>query len=385
MDEGIYRLHTLACIEHYARSNRTGKDCRCMIHFEGKIGPDFIRQSIKTRTWSKAVARVKQARDRGYWVKPQKEAKNSASLTLEQMRSIYLESLESRKGKAILRTSLTNHKTMINRFVQFCDKRGYTDLNEISLAVLEDFKDTWPMHSIQAIRLAVRRLKAFYKFSLKRGWVKQNTAEDMEAPEEEHIERMPFTPEEESRLVESASGDDQTIMLLMRYSGMAVCDAALLQASELRGDEIRYFRKKTRRNARRVSVVVPIPGWLVERLKATPLKQGRYFFCAGSDRVESAAKYWLYRLSPVFKKAGLERAETHRFRHTFATSLLTEGYSLEDVSKWLGHASVKTTERYYSHWTEGRIKSASDRLRQRYACRPVEQQSGVSEHSYTAS
>lgn len=39
----------------------------------------------------------------------------------------------------------------------------------------------------------------------------------------------------------------------------------------------------------------------------------------------------------------------HNLRHTFATRLLQRGASLFAVSKLLGHASVKTTERYYAH------------------------------------
>jgi len=39
----------------------------------------------------------------------------------------------------------------------------------------------------------------------------------------------------------------------------------------------------------------------------------------------------------------------HNLRHTFATRLLQRSASLFAVSKLLGHASVKTTERYYAH------------------------------------
>jgi integrase len=41
-------------------------------------------------------------------------------------------------------------------------------------------------------------------------------------------------------------------------------------------------------------------------------------------------------------------------RDTFAVDLLEKGVPLEEVSKLLGHESIKTTERHYSKWMKGR-------------------------------
>lgn len=51
---------------------------------------------------------------------------------------------------------------------------------------------------------------------------------------------------------------------------------------------------------------------------------------------------------------------SHRLRDTFAVDLLEKGVPLEEVSKLLGHESVKTTERHDSKWVRGR----QDRLDQ---------------------
>jgi site-specific recombinase XerD len=45
---------------------------------------------------------------------------------------------------------------------------------------------------------------------------------------------------------------------------------------------------------------------------------------------------------------------SHRLRDTFAVDLLEKGVPLEEVSKLLGHESIKTTERHYSKWMKGR-------------------------------
>lgn len=50
--------------------------------------------------------------------------------------------------------------------------------------------------------------------------------------------------------------------------------------------------------------------------------------------------------SPAVDLSGVGHVRVHDLRHTYASRLLTAGVPIERVSKLLGHASVKTTERY---------------------------------------
>jgi site-specific recombinase XerD len=43
-----------------------------------------------------------------------------------------------------------------------------------------------------------------------------------------------------------------------------------------------------------------------------------------------------------------------KLRDTFGVDLLEKGVPLEEVSKLLGHESIKTTERSYAKWVKGR-------------------------------
>ena len=63
---------------------------------------------------------------------------------------------------------------------------------------------------------------------------------------------------------------------------------------------------------------------------------------------------WRKRIAEVFKAAKIEDGHTHRFRDTFAVSLLEKGVSLESVSVLLGHQSVKITQKHYSSWAKTR-------------------------------
>ncbi len=51
----------------------------------------------------------------------------------------------------------------------------------------------------------------------------------------------------------------------------------------------------------------------------------------------------LRKLAP---KAGVERANPHKFRRTCATMALRRGMPVEQVSKMLGHENIQTTQIY---------------------------------------
>ncbi len=105
-------------------------------------------------------------------------------------------------------------------------------------------------------------------------------------------------------------------------------------------------------------VSVLIPKKVADDLRALPRKHPDYFFWAVRSTPESAVGWWQKRLSAVFKKAKITNGHSHRFRDSFAVGLLTAGVSLENVSRLLGHTSIKTTEQFYSPW----IKTRQDAL-----------------------
>lgn len=78
----------------------------------------------------------------------------------------------------------------------------------------------------------------------------------------------------------------------------------------------------------------------------------------------------------VFDKAsvkhGQEEMLSHRLRHTFAVELLLAGVPIEQVSKLLGHKTVRTTERYYSAWVkerQGKLEAEVKRPGPQWNCR----------------
>jgi integrase len=61
-------------------------------------------------------------------------------------------------------------------------------------------------------------------------------------------------------------------------------------------------------------------------------------------------------------KARLRKIRIHDLRHTYATLRISKGDNIADVSKQLGHHSVKLTLDTYYHWIPGKLKNEVDAL-----------------------
>ena len=105
-------------------------------------------------------------------------------------------------------------------------------------------------------------------------------------------------------------------------------------------------------------VSVPIPTDVAQELLAVANGNPEYVFWSGKGKEESITKNWAkYYIAPLFNAAKIQNdghMMSHRLRDTFAVDLLENGVPLEEVSKLLGHTSVKTTEKSYAPWVTAR-------------------------------
>lgn len=68
-----------------------------------------------------------------------------------------------------------------------------------------------------------------------------------------------------------------------------------------------------------------------------------------------------HRWGLVRRECGIPDVNIHILRHTCASRLLARGVDLYTVSKWLGHSSVKVTERC-AHLNTGALEQAAAAL-----------------------
>ena len=162
---------------------------------------------------------------------------------------------------------------------------------------------------------------------------------------------MPLSRAEVRALIRAASDHPrkQALLLLMRYSGLAIRDAATLPRNAVDGSQLMLRRAKTGE-----LVLCELPPPVVEALERIDRPDWVHFFWTGTSRAETVTKYWRARLKEIAGKALVPGFKPHRLRDTFAVELLLRGVAMQDVSTLLGHGSIRTTERYYAPWNRSR-------------------------------
>jgi integrase len=127
-------------------------------------------------------------------------------------------------------------------------------------------------------------------------------------------------------------------------AGLRPNELAALEEEDLLPHAIHVPRSKTRRGR-----TIPASSRCLAaaeqllKLDSCPDDEGAQF----KRRVEVAAK-----------KAGVDPFTAYDLRHTYATCCLRAGAALRDVQEWMGHASIRTTEKYL-HAARGGPRRAS--------------------------
>jgi integrase len=135
----------------------------------------------------------------------------------------------------------------------------------------------------------------------------------------------------------------RAMVLLLRYSGLRMQDGACLERARLKNGKLFLYTQKTG-----TPVNCPLPPVAVSALNDLSNAHADYFFWDGRSERETTVKSWNRVFRKMFRSAKppIEGGHPHRFRDTFAVSLLLKGVELTHVSILLGHASIKITERH---------------------------------------
>jgi len=158
-----------------------------------------------------------------------------------------------------------------------------------------------------------------------------------------------LSPETKQRL--------SALIQLMRWSGLAINDAVKLRRADIIHEKgKRVYRVVTARQKTGTHVSVPLPPEVARIILAVPPASHEYIFWTGSKGRSAAAMWGSRYMRPLFETAGVRSGHmvSHRLRDTFAVDLLKKGVPMEEVSKLLGHESIRTTERSYAKWVKGR-------------------------------
>lgn len=323
---------------------------------QGSLGGEWVKRSLNTREWATAAATV-----HGW------EASGEIGTVKPELPTVQVaveKCLEEATVRNLAKSTIKKRRELLEgKLLPYCKGKGYRHLRDLTVERLREFRRGWRYSPLSAAK-RLEYLRGFFRFCVEAGWLERNPAVALKPTKVPHRPTLPFSDEEVERLLEAGRSMTafgrygpriETMILLLRNSGLRIQDAACLERSRLEGDKLFLYQQKTG-----TPVYCPLPEDVVKKLQALVNANERYFFYDGTSQPESMVKSW----DRVFKKVG-EKADPpvsdchpHRFRDTFAVSLLLKGVSLDSVSKLLGHSSIKVTERHYAPW----IKARQDQL-----------------------
>lgn len=368
--------------------DETYRRCKCPKHLRWSHSGRQHRMSARTRSWSKAeeVRRdieAKFAESSSAPVRVETETRK----TLQQAIDLFI---QQKRNEGIGEDVVGKYERELERLKTFMERRSRFFPAEIRGEDLIEYQTTWnTLYPSSNTRSRVlTRMRAFLRFCHDSRWIDRMPKTTKVRVDE--VPTLPLTTEQYEKLLDTipksfpdlvtirASGKvkahtrssatkDRTgrmraLVRLMRHSGLSIHDAVTLPREEMIHDaQKKLWRVVTARQKTGTDVSVPLPPDVAQEVLAvfSANSNPRYAFWTGKGEERTAVSHWQDDFRKLFKDAGLYhkaagKMVSHRLRDTFAVDLLEKGVPLEEVSKLLGHQSLKTTEKHYAKWVKGR-------------------------------
>ena len=349
--------------------------CDCRKHFRWTQNGKQYRRRAGTRSWGEAEEIKRQLQDELAGRTPEANPENNIR-TISDAVSLFI---TDKKVQGISDGVVARYKSELGRFQTYCERENVFTVPRITRELLTGYAATWEQHYPSSnTRASVReRLRSFLRYCFECRWLDRIPA--VPKVEADEAPTLPLTDAEYARVLKTIdsvrplrfdakgvtrllSPETKTrlraLIQLMRWSGLAIQDAVRIRRADIIRDKAKgIYRVVTARQKTGTNVSVPIATDVAKEILAVPSRNPEYVFWNGNSKSRAQVVMWGSRyVRPLFEAAGVRSGHmvSHRLRDTFAVDLLQKGVPLEEVSKLLGHESIKTTERHYAKWVKGR-------------------------------
>ena len=258
--------------------------------------------------------------------------------------------------------TLRAYRSDLQGFVRFLEARGRGSARVDPLAIRAFVADLGARERKRStMARKVSALRSFYDWMRREGLGQDNPARDVSTPrlerklprflDREEVERLLETPEDGSLL----GARDRAVLEMLYATGMRVSELVGLTVHDVHptDNEMRvmgkgsverwvYFGERARQALERYLTA--------RRQLARRASEALFVNRGGGALTDRSVRRLVER--HVTRAALRRKISPHGLRHSFATHLLDRGADLRAIQELLGHASLKTTQRYTHVSTE---------------------------------
>ncbi len=227
----------------------------------------------------------------------------------------------------------------IDEYLNFARKNKIKDKN----IAIEKYllKKVEQKKSSQTINLALNSIKFFYKEVVK-------SKEEIDLKFVKRNKKLPvvLSRKEIDKILNNIVNAKYRLSVALAYaSGLRISEVQNLKVKDLDLEELTIHLKSTKGKKGRITI---FPKKLkIDFQNLIAGKQANDFVFSSNRGGRLTTRSFQEIFSKALKKANIKKSATfHSLRHSFATHLLEIGIDVRYVQELLGHANIRTTQRY---------------------------------------
>ena len=241
--------------------------------------------------------------------------------------------------------------------------------------------------SPRSIRMHKNVINQTLKLAIKNGLIQINPCESVKLPKNEHYEATFYTAQQMQTLFKAVEGDVlHDLIKITAIYGLRRSEVLGIKKDSIDWDNglltIKYTVKQVGKEiieedkTKNASSLRSFP--LTDEAKEifeTALENEKinkklfgkkymfndYLFKWDNGEIFQP-NYVTKRFSKLLEKNGLPHIRFHEIRHSCASLLMNEGFTLKDIQEWMGHADITTTANIYGHLDISRKVNMAERL-----------------------
>lgn len=320
----------------YIRKTKRGKP-RYYADYRDKQGKRKQRLIRNATDWREAVEGLKNAVLKEHYQEcGTKEEKHP--IKLKEFSELFIENYS--------KVNKRSWKDDQDRLRWINDLFGDITLSELSPIHVERLKSEKLKEGVTktTVNHYLKTLKRMYNIAISWGYAERNPVRGVKFFSERDAQRERIlTEEEEDRLLEAASAHLRPILVVALSTGMRRAEILNLKWKHVDFKKREIFIEKSKNGSPRK---IDINSALLDELTRLKNRINNQQYVFINPRTGKPYKKVQRSFERARSNAKIEELRFHDLRHTFASRLIERGVDIVKVKEFLGHSTVRTTERY---------------------------------------